>query len=142
MVMNELSKIEITELIPQRAPFLMIDKMVSFDKVVTGTIFTVPEDNLFVESGRFSEAGIIENMAQTCAARMGYINKYLNNDEVRLGFIGAIKDLQIQSFPQVGDTMETTIEVLSEYFNLTLARAKTICNNKVIAECEMKISLV
>ncbi len=140
--MMELDKIEITELIPQRAPFLMVDKLVSFDTDVTKTTFTVQENNIFVENGLFAEAGIIENIAQTCAAYMGYFNKYINNKEVQLGFIGAIKNLNIHSLPETGEKVETTIEILSEYFNLTLARAKSICNHEVIAECEMKISLV
>lgn len=140
--MHKLEEIEITELIPQRKPILMIDSLVSFDKIITGTKFTVREENIFVEDGKFYEAGIIENFAQTCAARMGYINKFLNNKEVRLGFIGAIKNLNINFFPALGDEIETTIEVLNEYFNITLVNAKSVCNGNVIAECEMKISLV
>lgn len=140
--MAKIEEIDILELIPQRPPFLMIDKLVSFDKIITATKFTVREDNLFYEDGKFYEAGIIENFAQTCAARMGYINKIVNNGEVRLGFIGAIKNLKINFFPTLGDEIETSIEVMSEYFNITLVNAKSVCNGKVVAECEMKISLV
>ena len=73
---------------------------------------------------------------------MGYINKILNSEEVRLGFIGAIKNLQINFFPKLGDVIETKIEVVSEYFNITLVRAKSVCEERIVAECEMKISLV
>lgn len=142
LIMNQLENIDIIELIPQRSPFLMIDKLVSINEVITKTTFIVHEDNIFYENGCFYEAGIIENIAQSCAARMGYINKYLNDDEVKLGFIGAVKNLNIHFFPTVGDKIETTVEVLSEYFNLTMVCAKSICNGKVMAECEMKISLV
>ncbi len=140
--MKNLEEIDILELIPQRQPMLMIDKLTSFDKIITATKLTVREDNIFFEDGKFYEAGIIENFAQTCAARMGYINKFLNNQEVRLGFIGAIKNLNIHFFPELGDEIETTIEVMNEYFNITLVNAKSVCHGKVIAECEMKISLV
>lgn len=140
--MARIEEIDILELIPQRPPFLMIDKLVSFDKIITATRFTVRKDNLFYEDGKFYEAGIIENFAQTCAARMGYISKIINSDEVRLGFIGAIKNLKIYFFPKAGDTIETQIEVASEYFNITLVKAKSVSNGKVVAECEMKISLV
>jgi len=140
--MAKIEEIDILEIIPQRPPFLMIDKLISFDKIITTTRFTVREDNLFLEGGNFYESGIIENLAQTCAARMGYIRKILSNEEVRLGFIGAIKNLKIHFFPKAGDKIETEIEVASEYFNITLVNAKSVCNGEVVAECEMKISLV
>ena len=140
--MSKIEEIDILELIPQRSPILMIDKLVSFDEVITATKLVVREDNIFYEDGKFYEAGIIENFAQTCAARMGYINKIINNDDVRLGFIGAVKNLKINFFPTLGDKIETKIEVMNEYFNITLVNAKSVCKGKVIAECEMKISLV
>lgn len=140
--MSKIEEIDILELIPQRLPILMIDKLISFDEVITATKLVVRQDNLFYENGKFFEAGIIENFAQTCAARMGYINKIINSDEVRLGFIGAIKNLKINFFPTLGDEIETKIKVMNEYFNITLVNAKSVCNGEVIAECEMKISLV
>lgn len=138
----QIQEIDILELIPQRPPILMIDKLLSFDEMITTTKLQVREDNIFFENGKFFEAGIIENFAQTCAARMGYINKVINNDEVRLGFIGAIKNLKINFFPSLGDEIETKIEVKSEYFNITLVEAQSVCKGQVVAECEMKISLV
>ena len=133
--------IDVKELIPQQRPFVMIDRLVHFDQVFTKTEFEILPDNLFVVNGRFLESGLIENIAQTCAARLGYINTVIHKDEVRLGFIGAVKSLYIKKLPCINSTLETTIEVLNEVFNITLVKATTICNNEVLVTCEMKISV-
>jgi len=134
-------KINIEELLPQRKPFVMIDAMTHFDEVITRTGLKVADDNIFVENNEFTESGVIENIAQTCAARMGYINKYLCSDKVKIGFIGSLKDLVIEELPKVGDELKTTIEVISEVFAITLVNARVEVENKLIASCEMKISI-
>ncbi|MCL2246566.1 MAG: pseudouridylate synthase [Lentimicrobiaceae bacterium] len=137
----EFEKINIELLLPQRSPFIMLDALTHFDEVVTRTRMKVQEGNIFVENDTFTESGIIENIAQTCAARMGYINKYLHADKVKIGFIGSIKDLIINELPKIDNELKTTIEVLSEVFAITLVKAKVEVGDKLIATCEMKISL-
>jgi predicted hotdog family 3-hydroxylacyl-ACP dehydratase len=138
----KIKDIDIKTIIPQQASFIMIDTLVHFDNVFTKTEFEIRPDNMFIEDGKFLEAGLIENIAQTCAARMGYINTVILKDEVRLGFIGAVKSLLIHKLPAVYSKLETTIEVVNEVFNITLVNATTMCNGEVLVTCEMKISLV
>jgi len=137
----DFTNIDIKQIIPQQQPFVMIDRLVHFDPVFTKTEFEIRPDNLFVENGKFLESGLIENIAQTCAARLGYINTVILKDEVRLGFIGAMKSLYINKLPNVHSTLETTIEVVNEVFNITLVKATTICEGEVLVTCEMKISV-
>ena len=137
----ELSEISILELLPQQKPFVMLDALTHFDEVITRTRMQVRSDNIFVENNELTESGVIENIAQTCAARMGYINKYLCSDKVKIGFIGSIKDLVFEELPKVGDELKTTIEVISEVFAITLVNAKVEADGKLMASCEMKISI-
>ena len=137
----DLENIAIHELIPQREPFVMISALTHFDKVITRTRLQIKSDNIFVENNKLTEAGLMENIAQTCAARMGYINKFLKMETVKIGFIGAIKNLIIEELPCVDDTINTTIEVVSEVFDITLVNAKIEMNDKLIASCEMKIAI-
>jgi len=134
-------QIKIENLLPQQRPFIMIDTLTHFDEVITRTRLQVKADNLFVENDVFTESGIIENIAQTCAARMGYINKYIYSDKVKIGFIGSIKNLIFEELPKVGDELTTTIEVASEVFAITLVNAKVEVGDRLVASCEMKISL-
>lgn len=133
--------IDVQELLPQQAPFVMIDSLTHFDMTVISTALTIQEDNIFVENGVFTEAGIIESIAQTCAARMGYINKYILKNGIKLGFIGAIKNLVIEKCPQTGDKIAIAVEVKNEIFSVILASATVTCRKDLIASCEMKISL-
>ena len=136
-----LEQIKVSDLLPQRPPFVMLDALTHFDEVITRTRLQVKADNIFVENNIFTESGVIENIAQTCAARMGYINKYIYSDKVKIGFIGSIKNMVIEELPKVGDELKTTIEVVSEVFAITLVNAKVEVGDKLIASCEMKISI-
>lgn len=135
-----LAEIDIRSLLPQQEPFVMVSKLLQCDTVITRTELNILNSNIFVENGKFTEFGIIENFAQTCAARMGYINLMLKNESVKVGFIGAVRRFVMYEKPSVDDILTTEIEIKSEVFNITLVGAKTWVNNKLIAECEMKIS--
>ena len=136
----EIKDIDILTLIPQRRPFVMVDRLLSFDEIESSTDFVIKEDNIFCKDGLFLETGIMENIAQTCAARIGYIN-INNNESVKIGVIGSIKDLIITKLPKVGTTLVTKVKVLSEVFAITLVEAEVYDNDELIAKCEMKISL-
>lgn len=135
-------EIDIEELLPQRPPFIMVSQLVHYDEVTTITRFHIDSENLFCEAGTMLASGLVENFAQTCAARIGYINKYILKKGVNIGFIGAVKQLNISRLPKVGDALETKIEVLSEQFGLTLAHGEIhLLDGSLIAEGEMKIAL-
>ena len=135
-----MTEFNIQELLPQQPPFLMVDRLCYCDQVVTETVLKVRESNLFCKDGILREPGVVENIAQTCAARIGYINK-LNNAEVKIGFIGALKNLILGELPRVDEILETRIEVQSEVMALTLVVATVKCNGRLVAQCEMKIAV-
>ncbi len=139
--MMEFEKIDIHELLPQQEPFVMIDKLCHYDKDMTVTATVIKEDNIFVENGVFTESGLIENIAQSCAARIGYINKYILKKGIQLGFIGAVRNLSLYRNPNVGEKIETTIMTIEEIFGMTLVTAAVKIGNETIAESEMKIAL-
>ena len=128
----------ITDLIPQKPPFVMVDKLLNFSETTTTTGFTIKADNIFVENGLFKEPGMVENIAQTAAARAGYIAK-TENKPVLVGYIGAVNGLQIFSLPKTGDELVTEITIENQIFDVTLISGKIICNSETIAQCEMKI---
>jgi 3-hydroxymyristoyl/3-hydroxydecanoyl-(acyl carrier protein) dehydratase len=137
-----LMAIDIHELLQQQEPFVMIGRLTHFDMRRTVTETIVGEDNIFTDDGLFSASGLIENIAQTCAARLGYVNKYiLKNNIINIGYIGAIRNLEVLSLPMVGDRITTTVDVSEEVFGMTLANATVECNGKVIAKTEMKIAV-
>src|SRR3712207_3398595 len=137
----KLEHIDIHELLPQQEPFIMVDRLTAFDDRVTSTRFTIRPDNIFVEEGKLLACAIAENMAQTCAARLGYINKYILKRAIQTGFIGAIRDMVATDCPAVGDTLEATIEVIEQVMERTLVNASGNCRGREIGAAQMKIAL-
>ena len=128
----------IQTLIPQRPPFVMIDKLLSFSENTTTTGFSIKEDNIFVENSLFKEPGLIENIAQTAAARAGYVSQ-TENKPVLVGYIGAISSLQVLLLPKTGDELITEITIENQIFDVTLISGKITCNGQPVAQCKMKI---
>lgn len=138
---DQVRQIDIHELLPQQEPFVMVGRLAHFDERITVTETEIKADNIFVDGGRFSASGLIENIAQTCAARIGYVNKYILNKGVQIGFIGAIRSLQVFSTPSVGDQIVTRVEVLEDVFGMTLAAATVSCDGEVLVTTQMKIAV-
>ena len=135
-----IDKKEVLDLIPQKAPFVMVDSMsyYSEDKVVSG--FSISEENIFVSNSFFTASGLIENMAQTVALHTGY-QYFLKNEPAPTGYIGAIKKVEIIEFPKVKDSLKTTVFILHEIMGFTMVKSQVECNGRVIATSEMKTVL-
>lgn len=138
---QELRAIDIHQLLPQQEPFVMISHLVQFDEKRTVTELNVDPDNLFVEDGKLLPEGMIENIAQTCAARIGYVNQFILKKGVQIGYIGSIRNMDVQALPKVGDTITTVVDVLEEVFGMTLAKAEVFVHGKAIVSTEMKIAI-
>jgi predicted hotdog family 3-hydroxylacyl-ACP dehydratase len=128
----------ITAYIPQRTPIVMISGILEVKDNITRTGLQIAADNLFVEDGVLKSPGLLENMAQTAAARVGYVARQ-ENTPVPIGFIGAVKDFEVFEFPLAGSFIETTTEIQSQVFNATMVAARVTLNGKVMAQCELKI---
>lgn len=132
-----MSPINVQDYIPQRPPMVMIGDLVSSSPERTTTSLLIATDNILVHQGHFTEAGLVENIAQTAALHAGY-NRDVSKP-VKLGFIGALKDLKIHALPSVGDVLETTITVTHQIMGATVIEGKATCNGQLLAEVEMKI---
>ena len=130
----------IGKLIPQKAPFVMVDSLLHFEekKVIAG--LTISEENIFTQNHKFSAPGLIEHMAQTVALYTGY-QYFLKEQAAPVGYIGAIKKAEIYGLPAVGEKLKTTVQILHEIMGVTLVTAATECNGKIIACSEMKTVL-
>jgi len=128
----------ILKYIPQRPPFVMIDGLTGHDPQATNSRLLIKADNIFVVDGKFTEPGLVENIAQTAAARAGFIAA-LQQQPVRVGYIGAIKNLVIYQLPKVSDELRTMVLVQHQVFEVTLVKGEVYCNGNLVAEVEMKI---
>lgn len=116
----------------------MVDALLSADDEGAQTGFLVTANNVLVDNGYFTEAGLMENIAQTAAAKAGY-EAMVNNEPVEVGYIGAVKDLEIFALSKIGDQLVTDIKIENHIFDVTVITGTVRCNNEVMATCEMKI---
>lgn len=123
--------------IPQAFPFVLVTALLEATPERTVTSFVIPPDHVLVEAGCLSESGLVENMAQSAAAGRGYLERESNAPGP--GYIGALKNLQIEVLPPTGATIRT--EVISSYqiLNASVVQATVFWEEKIIASSELKI---
>ena len=131
---------DIERLIPQRAPIVMVDSFLGVEGDDSFSELTVMEDNIFVDGGFMTECGVIEHIAQSAAARVGYVCEQ-KGVPVPVGFIGSVNKFFIERLPEVGERLETVITVIQKVFQISLVEAKVKIGEEVIAGCRMKIFL-
>jgi predicted hotdog family 3-hydroxylacyl-ACP dehydratase len=116
----------------------MIDQLVECDEGRSQTTFLISQDNVLIDNNQLTEAGLVENIAQTAAAGVGYMARRVNKP-VLIGYIGAIKNLEIFALPNVGDVIETEVTIEHQVFDITIISGTVNCNGVLMAKCEMKI---
>ncbi|MCK7560104.1 3-hydroxyacyl-ACP dehydratase [Chitinophaga sedimenti] len=132
------TKEEITQYIPQRPPIVMVHRLLSADDTGLRTGFDVEPDNVFIEKGVLMPPGLVENIAQSAAVRVGYLAKQ-RNEPVPIGYIGGISNLEVLELPAAGTSIETTIAIEREVMGATIAKGSVFQDGRLLAECEMKI---
>jgi 3-hydroxymyristoyl/3-hydroxydecanoyl-(acyl carrier protein) dehydratase len=140
--------VDIQNYLPHRAPMLMVDLILEIDANFVETEFLIKEDNIFVDNGIFTEAGLIENTAQTCSSIVG--KKYFfdengtENENVNvIGFISALKNVKIHSLPKTGETIITRANLVSKFagddYTLCTMSCQSSVEEQILLECEINL---
>ncbi|MBP0905247.1 ABC transporter permease [Mariniflexile gromovii] len=145
--MNNIESLDVSKFLPHRAPFLMIDKMLSVDENHVITAFKIQPDCIFINDGVFNEVGLVENAAQTCSAIVG--KSYFDDDDVEghgtklIGFISAIKKVTIHGSPLVGQTLISKANLISrfdtDHYSICTIECVISASDKELLSCEMNL---
>lgn len=130
----------VDELIPQKYPFVFIDKVLEFNESEISTSFEIKPDDILVGENKLQEAGIVENIAQTAAALEG-CNAKMNNSEVKIGFIGSVKKLEIHRAAKVGEVLHTKLKIITNAMGVNVAEGEVFVDDELIAGCIINIFL-
>lgn len=130
--------INIEDLIPQRHPFILVDKLVSCNDKLIESSFQIPENHSMVTNGKLSEGGLIENIAQTAAAGNGYEAKGKGLD-IPKGFIAGIKNIWIKRLPEANNKLLTKVIPQDRIMGFDLIKGEVFVGEEIIVSCEMKI---
>lgn len=129
---------QLSSLIPHRAPFVQVDALIRAGESDFITEFTITTDNLLVVNGYFSEAGMLENIAQSAALGFGYNGK-MHGMEPKVGYIGAISRVSVIGFAAAGERITTSIEVTHRMDPVVMVRGVCYRNGEKLLEGEIKL---
>lgn len=131
---------DIKDLLPQRAPILMVDELLEVNGEEAQTSFTVRPGNFFLdEEGRLEASGVIEHIAQSASAFAGYTALLTGAMKPPVGYIGEVKNFRCHHRPQVGNELHTIIRLGPEVEGVMLLSGETRVGEKIVAETQMKI---
>jgi len=131
---------ELMALLPQKPPMVMVHQLESCTADTTVSRFQVRPDSVFFDNGALSEAGLVENIAQTAAAGVGYSFRGQEGTPP-VGFIAAIKGLKIHQLPEAGVEITTEVKVVNQVMDFSIIRGRSWAGDRTFAECEMRIFL-
>lgn len=130
----------IEDLIPQRAPIKMVDRLSYLETKNAITFLTLHSDMYLLESnGTLSEAGIIEHIAQSASALAGYMARMTGADTAPIGYIGEIRKFQLYRKPRIGETLKTNIFYQEKFGDFVLMNGETQVEEEMIARLHLKV---
>jgi len=143
----DIRNLDITKFLPHRAPFLMVDHLLSIDDEHVSTSFKINPDCVFVNDNVFNEGGLIENAAQTCSSIVG--KSYFEHDDLEgegpklIGFISAIKKVSIYNCPKIGETIISNANLKSrfdsDHYSICTLECTISSSNKELLSCELNL---
>ena len=104
----KVGKDQIGAYLPHRAPFIMVDNLIDATENRFETNFQVLPENIFLEDGQLREFALIENIAQSSAAGIAFLNSSASS-KPKDGLIGGISKLIVHAFPKVNDIIYTVV---------------------------------
>lgn len=135
-----MNKYEIEQLIPQRSPVRMVDRLSEVEGETAVTLLTIRPDNYFLEpDGTLTEAGIIEHIAQSASALAGYLTREQGISNVPVGYIGEVRNFHHYRSPRIGDVLKTVVTREGVFDDITCISGETWVSNERIAGLQMKI---
>lgn len=145
---TNIENIDLRKFLPHRFPMLMVDKMLILNESLIETRFVIPENCIFLNREILTEAGLIENMAQTCSIVLG--SSYFfdddgveeNNSDI-IGFISTIKTLQIYNLPEVNEILISKGEIISRIdgidYSICEMKGNVLNKGEIILDCTLNL---
>lgn len=131
-------KDHISNFIPHRSPFVMVDNLIAATREKFESDFVIEADNLLVSKGLFQEGGLLENIAQTCAASFGFLDQQ-EGAEPKIGYIGAISRVVVHELPPPSVRISTIVMPTHQLGNIFMVTGQNFLDGRLLLECEMKI---
>lgn len=143
--------IGIQNYLPHLKPMLMVDVIEYIGPERVLTHFLITDDCIFTENGFLSEAGLIENAAQTCSSVSGqyYFEEEPSSESQDnpgiIGFISSIKKITLHKLPPVHTQIQTEAHLISQVqtpeYSICTLKVVTYHTDTLFLEGEMNLFL-
>lgn len=132
---------DIKDLIPQRAPFLFVDKIINLDeKKISTSLHLTGEEDFF--KGHFPGNPIMpgvllqEALFQSGAALMAGIAGR------GLGVVTRVQNAKFKNMVRPGETLEMEVELIDSLSNASYMKGTTRVNGKVVLVLEFAVASI
>lgn len=129
---------EFLQLIPHRAPMVLLNDIIEYGPEVIVGRFCVNADNIFVENGKFSREAMIEVAAQTIAAGDSMYAKSKGGKVIR-GFLTGLTGLKLNAAARVNETVIISCQCLRRMEGMGLFEVSAKVAGQVILEGRFKL---
>lgn len=134
-----IEKSDISRYIPQRPPFVMIDRLLAAGPDGFEADFRILPDNIFLEKDMLREFALIEHMAQCAAAGIAWLSRHSKQKPAN-GFMGGISKLKIHALPKSGELLSSHMHIVQQLGQLYLLKGEAFSEGRKLIECELKLA--
>ena len=118
----------------------MVDGFEQRDASSAATTLSVSSNNYFIlPDDTMAETGLIEHLAQSCAALSGYLALSRASERPPVGLIGEVKHFECLRRPRVGERLKSVVTFSFTFGNVTLATGQAFVEEELIADIQLKI---
>ncbi len=140
-----MENLEITNFLPQRAPFLFVDKMVEQTSGLLRTRYKLTGEESFFQ-GHFPGMPImpgvlmLEACFQTAAVLIGFEKRHDNQQSV--GVVTKVENARFKGLVRPGDELEIEVQQTDELMNAVYFKAKVTCNKKIVCAVNFQVASI
>lgn len=136
---------DIKNYLPQRPPFLFIDKMVEQTSGMLKTRYKLTGEESFFQ-GHFPGMPImpgvlmLEACFQTAAALIGLEKR--QNTEESVGVVTKVENARFKGLVRPGDELEIEVQQTDEIMNAVYFKGKVTCNQKTVCAVAFQVAAI
>lgn len=146
---NKLTFEQIRKILPQRPPFLLLDKVIDFEahksligyKNITGTeeFSNVHFEECAIYPGVF----LIEMAAQASALLLILSEQEADSmdKETTFGLLGNVQQFQFLNIVTPGDSLKVHVFMLKEIKNMAITKVDITCEEKLVAKGQLSFGV-
>ncbi len=129
----------VEKLIPQRPPMQLIDEVVDITDNSIQTKLEIRPDNIFLSGGRLENCALIECLAQSTAALLGY-RTHGGNTPPAIGFLVGMQNIRFTSAAiRIGDVLLINVIETAAISNYGMYRGQVFLDRSEVCSGTLKL---